>query len=103
MLLSELFDDDNVEPSQKLNEGAKIAWARVGNKVVKKYRCSSGPRLGRIVANPTQCNKPVDLKKRMKFKQTKLAKGSRMSRKAGRTKRRNPASLRIQRMNKGMK
>jgi len=100
MLLSEIF---NRESDDVLTEGAKIAWSRVGNKVVKKYRCGSGVRQGRIVSNPSQCNKPIDLKKRMKFKQTKLAKGSRMARKSSRTKRRNPASLRIQRMNKGMK
>lgn len=102
MLLSELFDKID-EKKTNLTEGAKLAWARVGNKVVKKYRCSSGPRQGRIVSNPTQCNKPMDLKKRLKFRQTKLAKGARMARKSKRTKRRNPASLRIQRMNKGMK
>lgn len=102
MLLSEIFDYDLLE-KDNVTEGAKIAWARVGNKVVKKYRCSGGIRQGRIVSNPTQCNKPIDLKKRLKFRQTKLAKGSRMARKARRTKRRNPASLRIQRMNKGMK
>ena len=96
MLLVELFE--NEEP---LVEGAKIAWARVGNKVVKKYRCTDGKRQGRIVSSPTHCVKPVDIKKRMKLRQTKLAKGKRMNRKAQRTKRRNPASLRIQRMNKG--
>jgi len=101
MLLSELFEHD--DEKERLTEGPKIAWARVGNKVVKKYRCTSGPRQGRIVASPIQCNKPIDLKKRMKFKQTKLAKGARMARKSRRTKRRNPASMRIQRMNKGMK
>ncbi len=101
MLLFELFE--KIDEKKSLKEGAKIAWARVGNKVVKKYRCNSGPRLGRIVANPTQCAKPFDIKKRMKLKQTKLAKGARMSRKRKRTMRRNPASLRVQRMNKGMK
>ncbi len=96
MLLVELF-----EREEPLVEGAKIAWARVGNKVVKKYRCTSGKRQGRIVSSPTHCVKPIDIKKRMKIRQTKLAKGKRMSRKAQRTKRRNPASIRIQRMNKG--
>ncbi len=96
MLLVELFE--NEEP---LVEGAKIAWARVGNKVVKKYRCTDGKRQGRIVSSPTHCVKPIDIKKRMKLRQTKLAKGKRMARKSQRTKRRNPASLRIQRMNKG--
>jgi hypothetical protein len=100
MLLSELFKTNTSK--ELLSEGPKIAWARVGNKVVKKYRCTSGTRQGRIVSNPTQCNKPIDLKQRIRFKQTKLAKGARMARKSNRTKRRNPASLRIQRMNKGM-
>lgn len=96
MLLVELFAKE--EP---LVEGAKIAWARVGNKVVKKYRCTSGKRQGRIVSSPSHCVKPIDIKKRMRIRQTKLAKGKRMARKAQRTKRRNPASIRIQRMNKG--
>lgn len=97
MLLIELFE----KQEDVLVEGAKIAWARVGNKVVKKYRCTDGKRQGRIVSSPTHCAKPIDIKKRLKIRQTKLAKGKRMSRKAQRTKRRNPASLRIQRMNKG--
>ena len=97
MLLVELFQKEE----DIFIEGAKIAWARVGNKVVKKYRCTSGKRQGRIVTSPTHCVKPIDIKKRMKLRQTKLAKGKRMARKSQRTKRRNPASLRIQRMNKG--
>lgn len=100
MLLSELFENQNEK--QELMEHAKIAWARVGDKIVKKYRCTQGKRQGRIVSSPAQCGKPVDLKKRLKFKQTKLAKGSRMSRKAKRTKTRNPTSQRLQRMNKSL-
>jgi len=99
MLLSELFikdDEDN------LLEGAKIAWAKVGDKVVKKYRCTAGRRIGRIVSHPAQCSKPVNLKKRLKFRQTKLAKGKRMARKTKRTKSRNPTSKRVKRMNLAM-
>ena len=47
MLLEELFVLTEV-----LNEGAKIAWARVGNKVVKKYRCTDGKRRGRKSNTP---------------------------------------------------
>ncbi len=100
MLLSEIFEIEDEEP---LLEGAKIAWGRVGNKIVKKFRCTAGRRQGRLVSHPAQCNKPVDLKKRVKFKQTKLAKGLRMKKKRKRTLSRNPASLRVQRMNKAMK
>ena len=95
MLLEELFVLTEV-----LNEGAKIAWARVGNKVVKKYRCTDGKRRGRIVSHPAQCNKPVDLKKRLKFRQTKAAKGPRMARKRKITLKKNPVSRRVQQMNK---
>ena len=99
MLLSELFE---IEDGALLVEGAKIAWGRVGSKIVKKFRCTAGRRQGRLVAHPAQCNKPVDIKKRIKFRQTKLAKGLRMKRKRKRTLTRNPASLRVQRMNKAM-
>jgi hypothetical protein len=71
MLLEDLF-----APKEILNEGAKIAWARVGNKVVKKYRCTDGKRQGRIVSHPSQCNKSVDLQERLKLRQIKAAKRS---------------------------
>lgn len=100
MLLKELFE---VIEDDQLYEGAKIAWAKVGDKVVKKYRCTAGRRQGRIVSHPAQCSKPVDLKKRLKFRQTKLAKGKRMARKTKRTKGRNPASKRVRRMNLSMR
>lgn len=103
MLLVELFDLFNQHETKQVMESAKIAWAKVGNKVVRKYRCTSGKRQGRIVSSPSQCSKPFDLKKRLKLRQTKLAKGLRMKKKAQRTKRRNPASLRINRMNKAMR
>lgn len=102
MLLFELFDYQEEDEKENLQEHAKIAWARVGDKIVKKYRCTTGTRQGRIVSHPSQCGKPLDLKKRLKFRQTKLAKGSRMAKKANRTKTRSPASKRLQRMNKSL-
>ena len=87
---------------QKANESLeeKQVWARSGMKVVRKYRCTSGNRRGRVVAQPAQCFKAKDIKKRMKMKQTKARLGSRMARKAKRTKRTNPASRRVQAMNR---
>ena len=66
MLLEDLF-----APKDVLNESVKIAWARIGTKVVKKYRCTDGKRQGRIVSHPSQCNKPVGLENRLKLRQTK--------------------------------
>jgi hypothetical protein len=91
MLLRELFD-------QNLNE--KQVWARSGKKVVRKYRCSSGRRKGRVVAKISQCFAAPDIKKRVKIKQTQQRLGNRMARKAKRTKRMNTASRRVQSMNR---
>lgn len=78
----------------------KQIWARSGKKVVRKYRCTSGQRKGRIVAAPAQCFAAPDVKKRIKMKQTKARLGARMARKARRTKKYNPASRRVQSLNK---
>ncbi len=79
---------------------AQLVWARKGKNVSRKYRCAVGQRKGRLVSNPSQCGKPIDLKKRLKLKKTKARMGSRMMRKAQRTKKFNPASKAVQRLNK---
>lgn len=89
MQLRELFD---------INE--KMAWAKRGNKVVRKFRCSTGPRAGRVVADIGQCFAAPDIKKRARLKLTKARLGSRMARKAKRTKRISPASKRVKAMNR---
>ena len=91
MLLDELF-------KEQVDEA--MAWARRGNKVVRKFRCSGGRRKGRIVSTPAQCFAAPDIKKRVKLKLTKARLGSRMSRKTKKTKRANPASKRVQALNK---
>ena len=92
MLLREFFIDQNIEEGQ--------TWARSGKKVVRKYRCSGGPRKGRIVASVSQCFAAPDVKKRMTLKRTKARLGKRLARKAKKTKRINPASRRVQAMNR---
>ena len=91
MLLREFFID-------QINE--KQVWARTGKKVVRKYRCSGGQRHGRIVSNMSQCYAAPDVKKKNKLKLTKARLGKKMARKAKKTKRVNPASRRVQAMNK---
>jgi hypothetical protein len=91
MLLRELFDQDLEE---------KQVWARSGKRVVRKYRCTGGRRRGRVVAKMSQCFAAPDIKKRIKFKQTRARLGPRMARIAKRTKRVNPASRRVQRLNR---
>lgn len=70
-----------------INEGITPIWGRKGGRMARRYRCTSGIRTGRIVADPATCSKPKDLKKSYRFKATGLRKGSAMRIKAGRTKR----------------
>ena len=69
------------EPIQE----ARMVWRRMGNKVKRAIRCTSGRRKGRVVSNASQCNAPIDMKKRLMLK---------------RTKRMNPASRRLRTLNK---
>ena len=87
----------------KINEvtlDEKMAWAKRGNKVVRKFRCSAGSRAGRIVSNIGQCFAAPDIKKRARLKSTKARLGAKMTRKSKRTKRVNPASKRVKAMNR---
>ena len=89
-----------IEVAEPLIE-TKIVWAKKGkNNITRKYRCSFGIRKGRIVASPVQCSAPIDIKKRLQLKKTKARLGSKMIRKAKKTKRFNPASKRIRALNK---
>lgn len=95
MLIEEIINCSDCE----LHE-AKVVWARKGKQLVRKYRCTAGPRKGRIVANPSQCGAPVDQKKRILMRKLKARIGARMARKSNKTKRVNPASKRLQKLNK---
>ena len=90
MLLREFFTDPQLDEKQ--------VWARKGTKLVRKYRCTGGLRHGRVVAEPTQCFAPIDIKQRALMKRTRARLGGKMARKAKKTKRTNPASIRL---NKG--
>lgn len=52
-------ENDNI-----LEEAAKRAYSRKGGKVVKKYRCTSGPKKGKIVSDPKTCVQRKDPKKK---------------------------------------
>lgn len=84
--------------NEDLEEG--MAWAKSGNKVVRKFRCTGGPRHGRVVSKPAQCFAPPDMKKRIRLKITKAKQGKKMTRKAKKTKRTSAVSKRVKAMNK---
>lgn len=90
---------DIIVETQQLVE-TKMVWARKGKKIARKFRCTYGKRVGRVVSDPSQCGAPIDMKKRFVLKRTKAQKGSRMSRKAMRTKKTNFASKMVRALNK---
>jgi len=78
----------------------KQIWARSGKKLVRKYRCAGGKRHGRIVSKPQQCFASPNMKARVTMKKTRARLGSRMARKAQKTKRTNPASRMLKTLNR---
>ena len=78
----------------------KPIWGRKGKKVVRKFRCTSGIRKGRIVSKPAQCFASINIKSRITLKRTKARMGARLARKAKMTKRINPASKRLKYLNR---
>lgn len=79
---------------------ARMVWRKMGNKIVRAVRCTAGRRKGRVVSTASQCSAPINMKKRLTLKKTKAKFGSRMKRRAQRTKRMHPASRRLRMMNK---
>lgn len=86
MLLRDLFE--------------KQVWAKRGSKVVRKYRCTSGPRKGRTVTDLGQCYAAPDVAKRNRLKLTKARLGAKMARKARKTKRTSGASIAVRNLNR---
>ena len=89
-----------IEVAEPLIETNIVSAKKVKNNITRKYRCSFGKRKGRVVATPMQCSAPIDMKKRFQLKKTKARLGSKMARKAKKTKRFNPASKRVRALNK---
>jgi hypothetical protein len=78
---------------------SKMVWARTGKTITRKFRCSLGPRKGRVVSTASQCMAPMDLKKRQVMKKTRAQKGIRMTRKAKKIKKYSPQSRMLRRLN----
>ena len=72
---------------REIIEGATPIFGKTGNKVVRKYRCTSGSRKGRIVAKPGTCTAPKNVKAMTTMKKTRRSKGATVSIKSNRTKR----------------
>lgn len=82
-----------------ISEGYVQIAGRTGNKIVRKYRCTSGARRGRIVAKPGTCSAPRNVSSSFNLKKAKRRVGSQMKIKSARTKRSNKSSKSLSRLN----
>lgn len=85
---------------REVTEGVTTAWKRSGTKNTRKFRCKSGPRKGRVMASPASCNKPISAKKRANLKRTKTRMGGHRVYRSNLTRKRDPYSRRLKKLNK---
>jgi hypothetical protein len=79
---------------------AKRVWAKRGKKLKRMIRCTSGRKKGRTVANVGACSKAINVKKRFMMKRIRKRFNAKIVRKSRRTKKTNPLSKRLSRLNK---
>jgi hypothetical protein len=84
-------------------EGFVRVMGRRGGKLVHRYRCTAGGKKGKIFADPATCSSPKSIKKARDFKIAKSKRPSSIKFKTARTKRMNPASRQLQRINTGLR
>ena len=84
---------------RELTEGVMTVFGKSGGKVVRKYRCTSGSRKGRLVAKAATCSAPKNVKASVTLKKTRRSKGSALDVKRSRTKRSTVASQRVRKAN----
>jgi len=91
---------------RELTEGVKTIFGHgkggsTKGHTVRKYRCTSGPRKGRIVAKAATCNAPKKMSASNTLKRTRRSKGKTMDIKRSRTFRASPTTQKLKRINKG--
>ena len=83
-----------------ITEAATTTYGRSKGKVVRKFRCTSGSRKGRIVAKAATCNAPINAKAKLTMKKTRARKSPLIGIKSKFQKRMGAQSQRIARLNK---
>jgi len=94
------------DPCQcEVNEsGARSVFGHGSKKkkgAVRKYRCTHGPRKGRVVAKAATCNAPINVKASNTLKKTRRSKGKTTDIKRARTGRVSGTTKRLGRINTG--
>ena len=83
--------------------GTPQIFGKYKRQVKRRFRCTTGPRKGRQVADPATCSAPINIKKRMDFRATRAKKKGIQGARAGYTKKYNPTSKIAKKLNVGVK
>lgn len=86
----------------EITEGYKQVWGRGSKGLVRRYRCTDGPKKGRVVAKPTTCLTITNPKKSITLKKTRKTKGQKQDLKRS-LRMKHPTSIRLKRINKSLK
>ena len=82
-----------------LNEASIRQFKRVGQEIKKRYRCLSGPKAGKLVAEPGSCAQRKDPRKVRQGRKLMRSKKGTIKRKSALTKRKSISRL-VTKMNK---
>lgn len=85
--------------TESIKEGVIQIWGRNKGKLTRKYRCTSGTRKGRIVAQPSTCNAQKRVGSSINIKRAKARRGSIMKVKSSRIKRAGGLTKRLTKAN----
>ena len=93
------FVEFNDIEEELIDEGYVQIAGRSGGKIVRKYRCTSGSRRGRIVSKPATCTAPKNVKSTINMKKARRKSGSLMTTRAQRTKTALKTTKRLKKLN----
>lgn len=102
-----LYESDTCEivycdaDGEILTEGAVRQFQRQGTKIVRKYRCTTGPKAGKLVSTPAACSQRKDPKKVRQGRKNMRAKKGIIQRKGRITKNKSMNKI-VAKMNKRM-
>lgn len=83
-------EDDNVLEESAVRQFKKDPK---GNRMLKKFRCTSGPKSGKLVSSPAACSKRVDPKRRKQGRKIMRTKGKTIARKSKVTKKKSISKI----------
>lgn len=83
--------------------GTPQIYGKYKSSIKRRFRCQAGPRKGRIVADPSTCTAPINLRKRQQFKATRRKLSTIQGKRSTYTKKYNPTSKVVKNLNRQIK